>query len=364
MRRRHFEALRPICLVCRSPDGDEAPLEVARVEREVAGDVLEGVLVCTRARCQREYPVLDGVPLLIPAIRQFVAENLYGLVQRDDLSATLEGVLGDCAGPSSWLEVTRQHLSSYAWDHWADLDPAEAPLSPSLEAAPGGLRRVLATGLELAPEAPPGPRLDAGCGVGRTAFDLAARGDDLVLGVDTHVPMLRLASRVLRQGVVRYPRRRVGLVYERREFPVALPGAERVDFWCCDATNLPFPRGTFAMAASLHVIDCVGSPVDHLAALGRALRPGGVAVIAAPYDWSPAATPVEAWLGGHSQRAPHEGASEAALRHLLTGDLARELGLELAAERADLPWAVRMHDRSLVRYSTHLVVARALGGAA
>lgn len=365
MRRRHFETLRPVCPVCRGEDDDEAPLQVGRVEREQADDVLEGVLVCSRARCQREYPVLDGVPLLIPAIRGFVSDNLYALMARDDLSATLEGVLGDCAGPASWLELTRQHLSSYAWDHWADLDPAEAPLAASLDATPGGLRRVLAAGLELAPAAPAGPRLDAGCGVGRTAFELAARaGDELVLGVDTHVAMLRLASRVLREGLVRYPRRRVGLVYDRREFQVSLPGAERVDFWCCDATALPFARATFALAASLHVVDCISAPAEHLATLGRVLRPGGLAVIAAPYDWSPGATPVERWLGGHSQRAPHEGASEAALRNLLTGEQGRALGLELVAERQDLPWAVRTHARSVVRYSTDLVVARATGGPA
>ncbi|MCO5171646.1 MAG: methyltransferase domain-containing protein [Planctomycetes bacterium] len=367
MRRRHLEALRPVCPVCRGPE-DEAPLEVARVEREAGDDLLEGTLVCARPRCQREFPVLDGVPLIVPDVRSFVAENVFALMARDDLSETLEGALGDCAGPGSWLDVSRQHLSSYAWDHYGDLDPEEPPPDPARgDPAPGGLRRVLAAGLALAPAPPPGPALDVGCAVGRTAFELAAlpgRADELVLGVDLNVGMLRLASRVLRQGAVRYPRRRVGLVYDRREFPAALPGAERIDFWCCDATALPFPAGTFGLAASLHVLDCIAAPVEHLATLGRALRPGGVAVLAAPYDWATSVTPLERWLGGHSQRAPHGGASEAALRHLLTGERARALGLELVAEREDVPWAVRMHARSAVRYSAHVVAARATGGAA
>lgn len=364
MRRRHLEALRPVCPVCRAP-GDEAPLEVGRVEREAAGDLLEGTLVCARARCQREFPVLDGVPLIVPDVRSFVAENVFALMARDDLSETLEGALGDCAGPGSWLDVTRQHLSSYAWDHYADLDPAEAPATHG--DPPGGLRRVLAAGLALAPAPPPGPALDAGCAVGRTAFELAAlpgREDELVLGVDLNVGMLRLASRVLRQGVVRYPRRRVGVVYDRREFAACLPGAERVDFWCCDATALPLPAGTFGLATSLHVLDCIAAPVEHLAALGRVLRPGGLAVLAAPYDWATSVTPLDRWLGGHSQRAPHGGASEVAVRHLLTGERARALGLELLAEDDDVPWAVRMHARSVVRYSAHVVAARAAGGAA
>lgn len=359
MRRTHFDTLRPICPLCRDDPAGAAPIVVGRVEREVDGDLLEGVLVCSRARCQREYPVLDGIPIIVGAIREFVSDSFTSLIARDDLSETLETMLGDCAGPGSWLDVTRQHVSSYTWDHWADLDPGEPP--STLGARPGGLRRVLAAGLELAPPLPAGPALDAGCAVGRTSFELAARRPgELVLGIDTHLSMLRVASRALRQGVMRYPRKRVGLVYDRREFPVALPGAERVDFWCCDATALPFAPGTFALAASLHVVDCISSPVDHLAALGRALRPGGVAVIAAPYDWSLAATPLERWLGGHSQRAPHEGSSEAALRNVLTGENARRLGLELVAERPDVPWAVRMNARSVVTYSAHLVVARAI----
>jgi SAM-dependent methyltransferase/uncharacterized protein YbaR (Trm112 family) len=357
VRRAHFETLRPVCPVCRAP-GDEARLEVARRERERGDDLLEGTLVCSRHRCQREYPIIDGIPLLVPAIRAFVTENLFALTAREDLGPLVESILGDCAGPTSWIEVSRQHLSSYAWDHYGDLDPAEA----RGDVKPGGLRRVLAAGLALAPAPPPGPAIDVGCSVGRTAFELAARrGGELVLGVDLNVAMLRLASRVLRDGVVRYPRRRVGLVYERREFPVDLPGADRVDFWCCDATALPFPDGTFSLAASLHVLDCIHAPVDHLSTLGRALAPGGLAVIAAPYDWAPAATPLERWVGGHSQRAPPCGASEAALRALLEGENGRAGGLERIAEEDDVPWAVRMHDRSVVSYSAHVVVARATG---
>jgi hypothetical protein len=52
--------------------------------------------------------------------------------------------------------------------------------------------------------------------------------------------MLRLASEVLRRGVVRYPRRRAGLVYDQREFPARFANIENVDFWACDATALHF----------------------------------------------------------------------------------------------------------------------------
>lgn len=351
MRRQHLEVLRPICPVCR--DADPSPLAVGAVVVERGDDVVEGLLECSRPGCRREYPILDGIPYLIPGIRAFAKDHALELLIRDDLSELLEGVLGDCLGPGSGFDVRRQHLSSYAWDHWADLDPAEAGAQP----APGALRRLLARGIELAGPGPRGHAIDVGCGAGRTTFELAARPDvDLALGIDLHVTLLRLASRALREGVVRWPHRRAGLVHDRREARVELPHMEKVDFWACDATALPFPPGTFALAAGLHVVDCVAAPVELLRSVGQALAPDGRAVLSTPYDWSAAATPLEHWLGGHSQRGALQGDPAATLRALLAPG--GELGLELVAEEDGLPWAVRMNERSTVHYRCHLVAAR------
>lgn len=359
MRRRHLEALRPICPVCRAQPDGPAPLALGQVALERGEDVLEGLLECTRPGCRREYPILDGVPYLIPAIRAFAKEHALELLIRDDLSELLEGVLGDCLGPGSGFDVRRQHLSSYAWDHWADLDPREQGSEP----APGALRRLLSRGIELAGPGPRGHAIDVGCGAGRTTFDLAARPDvDLALGIDLHVSLLRLASRALRDGVARWPRRRAGLVHERREAKVDLPHQEKVDFWACDATALPFAPGTFALAAGMHVVDCVAAPLDLLRGLGQALVPDGRAVLSTPYDWSQAATPVEAWLGGHSQRGALQGDPAAYLRAVLTPEGHEGgPGLELVAEEDGLPWAVRMNERSTVHYRCHLVAARRRG---
>ncbi|MBI5384822.1 MAG: methyltransferase domain-containing protein [Verrucomicrobia bacterium] len=355
MRRRHFETLRPVCPVCRAAGADGFPLRIATVAREADGHLVEGVLHCTNANCQREFPVIDGVPLLVANIRQYVADNALAICGRRDLSELIETVIGDCCGPGSAFDTTRQHLSSYAWDHYADLDPAE----PVAEPRPGSMLRSLETGKQLAGPLAPGPVLDAGCSVGRGTFALAEQGDELVLGVDMNFAMLRLAGEVLRGGRVRYPRRRVGLVYETREFPAEFARRENVDFWACDATALPFPDGTFSLATALNVLDCVSTPRELLASFGRALKPGGKAVLACPYDWSVAATPLEGWLGGHSQRSPLAGSSAEMLRRLLRpGATPGSVNtLRLIAERDDLPWRVRLHERSTMTYRLHLVAA-------
>lgn len=351
----HFEALRPVCPRCREA-GAHAPLILAEVTRSDAQDVLEGALHCSAEGCRQEFPILDGVPIIVPQVRAYVEQNQTHLLWRDDLTPLLESLIGDCCGPSSLLDTTRQYLSSYGAGHYDDLDPETA------SSEPGSVTDVLERGLELAGPVPAGPTLDVGCSMGRPAFALAERREGLVLGVDLNFAMLRVASRALREGVARYPRRRVGLVYERREVPLRFAGAERVDFWACDALALPFADDTFALATSFNVLDCVADPRDHLASLGRILRAGGKAVLTSPYDWSPGATAVEAWLGGHSQRGGEGGSSEALVRALLTPGAhpASVSTLRLQAELEALPWRVRIHDRYAAHYSLHLVVAEAL----
>lgn len=359
MKHRHFEALKPLCPVCRTAGGGPHRLKIATVQQQDDRSITEGTLHCTNPRCLREYPIIDGIPIIIADIRAYLSENILPITARRDLSESTESILGDCTGPGSLFNTIRQHLSSYAWDHYGDLDPGE----PSGDHAPGSVLRTLNEAWSIYGATPAGPVIDLGCSVGRTSFALAERHDELVLGVDMSFPMLRVAAGALNRGTVCYPKRRVGLVYERREFPVRFDGMENVDFWACDAAALPFADGTFSAATAMNTLDCIYSPTELLASLARVLKTDAKAILTCPYDWSPAATPIEAWLGGHSQRSQPGGDSAAILRSLLTPGAhpSSIAGLELFAEKDLLPWHVRMHDRSTVSYKAHLVVARATG---
>jgi SAM-dependent methyltransferase/uncharacterized protein YbaR (Trm112 family) len=364
LRPAHFGALAPVCPVCRRAGRGASPLalvQAIRTDEEDPARIVEGLVRCPHAACRREYPVIDGVPLLIADLRGHVAGGLLPLLARDDLSELTESLLGDCAGPGSELDTLRRELSTYGEDHYGDLE-AE-PCSES-DSGAGSAVRLLAALLEAAGPAlgglPAGPALDVGCAVGRTTFELAARLGRPALGVDLNFSMLRLAQGVLGRGVARYPRRRVGVVYDRREVAADLPGRGGADFWAADAAELPFEDGRFALVAGLNVIDCVTAPRDVLSELARVLAPGGLALIATPYDWTPAATPFEQWLGGHSQRHEGRGAGEPVLRALLTpgGHAASVEGVEIVAEVDGLPWRLRLHERSLVEYRVHGVVVR------
>jgi SAM-dependent methyltransferase len=321
MRRGHFHALRPVCVVCRV-----APVTMTTTIRERDDDVLEGIAACTNADCLREYPIVDGIPIFVANIRAWLSANPLQLLARNDLSAEVESLIGDVLGAGSAYDTLRQHVGIYA-----DAPPFDHDVRAEVD----------------------GPAIDIGCAVGANTFALAARLQRLTVGVDLNFAMLRVASAALREKRMRFAKRRVGLVYDRVDRDVDNPARELVDFWCCDAAVLPFAPATFAFAQSVNVIDCLASPRDALAEIARVLSPGGIAIIATPYDWSPNATPVEQWLGGHSQRGPHRGASEPVLRRML-----EQVGLNVVSEQPSVPWRLRLHDRSTMEYTVHAVVAR------
>ena len=363
MRRRHFAAFAPHCPRCAGDNAGRHALILADIRAERDEDVTAGLLHCPV--CLHEYPIIDGIPLILPGLGPLLAERGIDLMLRDDLDPALESLLADAIGPGTWFDVLRQTLSTYGWDGWADLDPHEAPAEEPQAEEPqaGAVRRCLARLLALAGPAPATRVLDLGCGAGRTAFDLAAHAPDaLVLGIDAHLGLLRLARGAL-GGCVSYPRRRIGLVHDRRSFPVDPPGAARVDFWACDALALPFAPASADLIAALNLLYCVAEPRRLLAGMAEALAPAGRLLLATPYDWSTRATPVQTWIGGHSQRADHRGAPEPFLRALLTEGAHPQsvAGLVLLGEDAGFPWQTRLHDRAAVRYLSHLLAVRRSG---
>lgn len=319
----------------------------------------EGALCCSNRDCQREYPILDDLALVVRDLRAHLSDQSSSILAREDLHESSESALGDACGSGSNFDTLRQHVSNYVFDHYAEFDPQEAQRDP----APGSIARVLHALLDAAGPLVAGPLLDVGCSVGRTSFELAQRSGRDVLGVDLHHAKLRVAARVLREARVIYARRRVGLVYDRREFAVNFSAASHVDFWSADACALPFAADTFAAAVALNLLDCARSPLEVLAECARVLRPGGKLLLACPYDWSSSATAPEQWIGGHSQRGPNQGASEPLLRALLTpGAHPQSLNeLEIVGEIDSLDWHVRLHDRSSVHYRVHALIAAKRG---
>ena len=87
-----------------------------------------------------EFPIIDGIPMLVPDPRTFLNNSKHHVLLRDDLPDMLVGMVGDALGPGSDLDTTRQHLSLYAGTHFADWTDvaATAQIPPILDAGCGG----------------------------------------------------------------------------------------------------------------------------------------------------------------------------------------------------------------------------------
>lgn len=352
MRLAHFEMFQPVCPRCKAESATVSPLDLARVDQRVDDMVIEGVLACRNSACLTEYPIIDGVPILIANVRKYISDNFLHIAGRDDLTAATETLLGSSVGPGTDFNTARHQLSTYAWDHYGEFAPAEVRAAEA-GCAPGNVLAILGAGLGLLPAAVRAPVLDIGCAAGRTTFELAARGGGLALGIDVGIRLLRAAQRLLRTGSITFPLKSGGLTYQRHEFPVSLPHPERVDFWACDALAPPFADATFQFASALNVFDVINSPRGLLVAMQNVLAPGGHAVLSSPYDWS-LPVPVAQWSGGLGDSV---SADELPLRVLLTpGRHPQSLDkLALIGEIEHHAWAVRVHRRRVASYDAHVV---------
>lgn len=352
MRRGHFTALRPVCPRCRLADRI-SPLRLDRVLDEDNDNVVAGILHCDTPDCRLEFPIIDGIPIIVPDVATYISNTAAQLWRRHDLPEDLVSLIGDALGPGSEFDATRQHLGIYCHSHYGD---GESPEADAADCLP---RAIAATLKELQPGT---PAIDLGCAVGGTTLALAERTGALTLGIDLNCAMLRVAQRVLHTGRLIYDRRVTGLVYERREMAISVRAPLNVDFWACDLLALPFADGAFQSALALNVLDCVAAPRALLTEVERLLGRGGACALASPYDWSPQATTAAAWIGGHSQRTKIRGASNHVLRSLLAdGDNPQKIsGLKLERNLPTLTWRLRLHERAVMTYESDALLLRRL----
>ncbi len=447
MRISHFERFAPRCPICvnqaRQSDLTNAvSFDPARLPRLVLHEVyhaettldlheiiVHGVLRCAEQSCQAEFPIIDGIPIVLANARETIAFSAGAIFKRADLPEPIEAMLGDCLGSSTglangggsvvgggsggggaWFDRARLYAGAYASDHYGmQIDHAEASSKSQSNAqwnaqsngytstlksstSYGAAARIMERLVHMAGGF--GGRLvhgqavgadtrsfaidviDIGCATGGVCLRLAELlGDDLsatakqrnadalVLGIDINIGMLRIAQWVIRTGLAKYPLRREGLVYDHQEVqisPMARAHAHRVDFWCCDALALPIASRSVAACVALNTLDSVASPVGLLAELARVTQTKGRVLLASPFDWNASVTPVENWLGGHSQRAEHAGESARVLAMLLSNGDDSTRGVGVLAQlrvlaRDDMDWAVRLHARATTIYKTHLL---------
>ena len=286
-------------LICPSCLPAERPLTLAAGADEHAADIRHGALCCSQCGC--EYPIRDGVATLLP-------------------SGGVDAYNAKYEQPSA--------LGTYQCSHYGDLAPAlELDQSPYRQWATS----IRGTG---------GLYLDAGCGLGRMAFERSS-AHTLSVGVDLSTAFVAAARGVMQTGRVTCRSRIEGDLYQ--EVEAEIPGdwrPDRVEFLVADVTALPFRR-CFAAVSSLNILDKVPAPWAHLAELDRvALDREAELLLSDPFSWSEEVAPRSAWLGGTAE-GPYAGRGLDNVRRLLSeGAFTHPWSLD---EPFTVEWRLRNH---------------------
>lgn len=173
--------------------------------------------------------------------------------------------------------------------------------------------------------------LDLGCAVGRTTFELAARGFRC-LGVDYSATFINAARELLGKGSLTV---RIPIEGNRsEEFTARCPECDpaNVRFEVGDAQQLRGDIGSYDLVLACNLLCRLQSPVRLLTRLPELVRLGGQLFLTTPCTWLEEFTPPHAWLcHGHSDTL-------AGLRAVLEPHF-------VLLRRTDMPFLIREHSR-------------------
>jgi SAM-dependent methyltransferase len=268
--------------------------------------------------CQRDYLEVDGIACLSDKAE----------LRREQRAMLAPSWLTQ----ASEVDDREHHLQTcFALAHFP---PAREPelLTSTLAGNPKTLE-VFAAWIDCH-AAPDAPALEVGCGPGGLLVALASRRP--AVGLDLRVGMLRLARRLLdeRRCTVswRAEGRRIAhveLSAPRTRFPVTLiQGSLR------HCRLEPFP-----IVVAISLLDVLPEPGEGLRELVRLTQPGGLLLVALPYQYDAEITPRERWWG------PED----------LIGAMD---GFEILEQIPALPWVVPSHERLAHQYALHAVLVR------
>jgi SAM-dependent methyltransferase/uncharacterized protein YbaR (Trm112 family) len=318
-----------VCPGCRTATADR--IDVRTLER--AGDVLA-------CECGRRYPIVDGVPIVMNGLADFLHGELATVVERD-LPTEVAALLVEGGGDDAPYAQLLEHLSIYLDSHWGD--HAEPP------ADDGGLAAIIDR-LALLPRV--SLAVELGCSVGRVVAELARRAEHVV-GLDLQFGAVRRARRILDGERLPYNRRIIGRRYMTARVSAGDRAAPGVTLLCGDALDPPLIPRSYDRVVALNLLDSISNPRQLLTVMDALCATGGELILSSPYTWKSSVMADADRLGDFDPAA--------AVRAILRD------GTELMAryaieDEAELPWTLRRDARSSLSYRAHYIRARKLTG--
>ena len=158
--------------------------------------------------------------------------------------------------------------------------------------------------------------MELGCGVGRTAFELAASGlFERVTAIDRTTRLIRLASHLQQQqhaaaasSPLQYCLPSEGELHSVHEASLAAvspsPTSAQLDciaFLQDDADNMKHSTPLYDVLLLSCLLEQISRPASFLASCHSRLAVGGVLLVASSFQWRDGVTSREEWLGGRRE---------------------------------------------------------------
>ncbi len=288
-----------ICPAC-LPDENRLTTEIIEEQDE---DILSGSLTCRQ--CGKVYPITNGIAFLDPTSNQQGDKSTSKYESSPVLSSYMWSHYGDLLNDSN---------ASTAYTEWADLMHGTSGLA-----------------------------VDAGCAVGRFAFEMTKKSD-FVIGIDNSLSFIKTARDLMIKRRMKIDLVQEGLLTREESLDLHEPwDSDKVEFIVGDALALPFRSKTFSSLASLNLVDKVPLPIKHLREMNRAAKEKDAQLLFSdPFSWSKDVSNEEDWLGG-TDREPYSGRGIENVIGLLKGER-KELQPEWNIEKqGHVWWKIRAH---------------------
>lgn len=291
-----------------------------------------------------------------PALRVPVPGDGAGSGRWEDVAVLQDGTPVVVADPTALLEAVGS-------DAHAPLDElstdARAQSSRYLQEVrdPGPLRAAIADTLRDHAGPDVDIAVEAGCAVGVDSRSLAAISRHVV-AFDSNVAMVRVARRLLTGEPVPQWVRHEGRRASRLD-PLQLTACANVTCIVGDALDPPIRSEAADVVLAANLVDSIHDPLTLLGQLDAILAPGGLLVLASPFDWHDHITPPELQLGGGLLDPDADGPEM--VSRILAGETPwlPHLRHEVIAED-DVEWRVRTSDRSTTDYLVRIITTRKL----
>jgi SAM-dependent methyltransferase/uncharacterized protein YbaR (Trm112 family) len=306
--------------------------------------VEEGFFVCTNPQCKTQYPIIDGVPIIVKDLKDWIKGHI-GATSLDDPVNTpeLEAYLNNAIPQSNLKSLAAQYMNTHYGEYTNSKNLYQdnnKKYWKTIQTFTKSKHRSYNLSLEL------------GCSVGRFTFEIAKQSK-IAVGLDSNFYAIKEAVSIQRnRGKIFFEEKTRTL--EKREVNGRINVSENVFFLVGDALDPPFRMESFDFIAALNLIDTIKVPLTLLGQMDALLSPEGELLVGSPYCWNAQITDPAEWLETNPVASPEM------VRSILEGKISTQCGFRYKIEKEiqNLVWSIKNLDSHYSIFLSHLILAK------